>query len=157
MERARPTAPAIRQSDGPSHKCSTQVPGPVWTPKAISANGTQKGDGTPAGRAPLIASALATGVYAYVLTQVNLPEEWLYWIGGGVLLGATTGSWHALLCSLAPVVFAFTSSASGSAQEEVNAWLVGVYVPGAFVAILAGLAARRATQAIMRRRRPAAR
>jgi hypothetical protein len=129
----------------------------VWTPTAIPANGAQKPDGALARRASLIASVVATGVYAYVLTQVNLPEEWVYWIGGGVLLGAIVGRWYALLGSLAPLVFAFTSPASGSVQEEVNAWLVGVYVPGAFLAILAGLAARRAIRAITRRPRPAAR
>lgn len=108
-------------------------------------------------RASLIASAVATGVYAYVLTEVNLPEEWVYWIGGGIVVGAIIGAWHALLASLAPLVFLFSSPASGSVQEEINTWLVGVYVPGSFLAILLGLAARQASRAITRRTRPAAR
>jgi hypothetical protein len=126
------------------------VPARILTALRASPPGAARGRGGVG--AWLAATAVATVAYAYALTTVNLPEQWGYWIGGGVLLGAAIGRWHALLGALAPFVFVFTSPASGSGQEEVNSWVVLYYVPGTFVAILLGLAARAAVGAAARRR-----
>lgn len=76
------------------------------------------------------------------MTRVNLPEEWGYWLGGGLLLGLVIGDARALLCSLAPLVLVLSPSATGSGQAEVNELVVGAYVPGAFVSVLLGIGMR---------------
>jgi hypothetical protein len=88
-----------------------------------------------------LAAIVGASLYGYLLTTVNLPEQWGYWLFSGMLLGLLIGHWYVLIASLAPLVFFFTDS--GAVDAELLGLVLVIYIPGAFLAILLGIGGRK--------------
>lgn len=97
---------------------------------------------------PAIGTLVGAALYGYVLTTVNLPEQWGYWLGGAAVLGCVIGRWYAILGALATLVLPLET---GAGTGEVTALAFFVYLPGASLGIAVGVGLRRAIQTLSRR------
>jgi hypothetical protein len=106
----------------------------------------------PSASAALLAVVAVAGsaLYGYVLTTVDLPEEWGFWLGGAVVLGLLIGRWYTVLGALATLALPLDHEGGGAA--EVTVVTIFVYLPAAALGIALGVGIREAIRMLTRRK-----
>lgn len=91
---------------------------------------------------------VGTGVYAYVMYSIDLPEEIEVYIAVGFALGLIVGRWPIVLAALPIVTAGF-----GNATVENALWQIifYIYLPTAMLSIAAGVAVRVFSPRVVRR------